>query len=1014
MTARSICRGGRSSSGACRCRRRRSATFDSELAEVFFEALRARVARLNLHLACIAARTCTTSSRSRFKAFARALRQAVEIDPRAIGARPPRESSDGRDARRPRSDPGDRFARRQGRAPAPGPLRRRNRLPAKRRRCSLPAGRSASGDCTSSTSRARAAAAPFRARRWRWSCARSRAGPGRRRRPIARQQSMLTWSSEPNASCSEPRRSRIPSSSRRAARGVPGPDHRRGRRQERLRRERRLARSVGAPRRRCGPGLLELADRGGALHGHRPRRNGGRAEHGRHGAPRARDVGAGHRERRRGHTRAPARPRPLRARHEGPEHRRRHRRARAARRSASRWNSRATAVAALGGRRPKLSARRATCACCPARLRERSGDAPSTARTSSSISTAAASSCRTTASSKAKEELERALRMQPRDVEGQGLLGVVYFRLGMYPRAIEISERLSRDLSGRGHPQGSTSRSVTSRRASQAARDMLEEVIRASPITPEPGAISGSCFERLGEVQNAPQAAFEHAGQPHLARRMQRLLEESRLTSPRAATRRATRCAARPRMRSGARMHPRDLPFLHAEAQPGRTTTPGRWRAVEPGTRSLPPLDVDLRSWAASALPFRSVPEPAEHRVAGSPGIDARGRGPVAATASIVAERPSSPRGAGRSAPRARLPDGRGRTPDGLVFITLQDEFAVRTERLRALSPHGQGIKPSPLKRRLRGRDSDEPFGGTGSTWTLLEGAGLLLLEPRGIASSRSVELGGEFMYLRETRLVGFDGSSRYENGRLPAAEPAPVPMVQFAGRGVLVVEAHHALRALAVTADCPLTVKLLPSWAGRDACSLRRRRPPSRPRTARASSSSTATAPCWWTTRDGALGRPRLGDRARGRTPSPPSLSEGRRAQPAQPAHVRRASRSSRSCSCCSTAARRRIACGRRSSTPRRRITDLLDGYLARQDERRQRAREIPRSARRQAARDGVAHLHGADGPHPRVGRGAAPGARDRRHRRCAASPAARASSSRPATTARARRRCRWSASCA
>ena len=31
----------------------------------------------------------------------------------------------------------------------------------------------------------------------------------------------------------------------------------------------------------------------------------------------------------------------------------------------------------------------------------------------------------------AKEELERALKLQPRDSEGQGLLGVVYFRLGM-------------------------------------------------------------------------------------------------------------------------------------------------------------------------------------------------------------------------------------------------------------------------------------------------------------------------------------------------------------------------------------------------------------------------------------------------------------------------------------------------------------------------------------------------------------------------------------------------------
>src|SRR5690606_8493740 len=44
----------------------------------------------------------------------------------------------------------------------------------------------------------------------------------------------------------------------------------------------------------------------------------------------------------------------------------------------------------------------------------------------------------------AREELERAINLQPRDVEGQGLLGVVYFRLGLYPRAIQIYEDIIR------------------------------------------------------------------------------------------------------------------------------------------------------------------------------------------------------------------------------------------------------------------------------------------------------------------------------------------------------------------------------------------------------------------------------------------------------------------------------------------------------------------------------------------------------------------------------------------
>src|SRR5579859_7003035 len=43
----------------------------------------------------------------------------------------------------------------------------------------------------------------------------------------------------------------------------------------------------------------------------------------------------------------------------------------------------------------------------------------------------------------AKEELEFALTMQPLDAKGQDLLAAVYFRLGLYPRAIQIYESLA-------------------------------------------------------------------------------------------------------------------------------------------------------------------------------------------------------------------------------------------------------------------------------------------------------------------------------------------------------------------------------------------------------------------------------------------------------------------------------------------------------------------------------------------------------------------------------------------
>ena len=44
----------------------------------------------------------------------------------------------------------------------------------------------------------------------------------------------------------------------------------------------------------------------------------------------------------------------------------------------------------------------------------------------------------------AKEALERAIARQPEDPKGQDLLAGVYFRLGVYPRAIEIWSRLVR------------------------------------------------------------------------------------------------------------------------------------------------------------------------------------------------------------------------------------------------------------------------------------------------------------------------------------------------------------------------------------------------------------------------------------------------------------------------------------------------------------------------------------------------------------------------------------------
>jgi imidazoleglycerol-phosphate dehydratase len=58
--------------------------FDTELAEVFFEAF-ARSAQANLHVHLVAGQNLHHIIEISFKALARALREATELDPRVVG-----------------------------------------------------------------------------------------------------------------------------------------------------------------------------------------------------------------------------------------------------------------------------------------------------------------------------------------------------------------------------------------------------------------------------------------------------------------------------------------------------------------------------------------------------------------------------------------------------------------------------------------------------------------------------------------------------------------------------------------------------------------------------------------------------------------------------------------------------------------------------------------------------------------------------------------------------------------
>ncbi|HKO53634.1 MAG TPA: tetratricopeptide repeat protein [Polyangiaceae bacterium] len=400
--------------------------------------------------------------------------------------------------------------------------------------------------------------------------------------------------------------------------------------------------------------------------------------------------------------------------------------------------------------------------------------------------------------SEAKEELELALRVQPQDIEGQGLLGVVYFRLGLYPRAQGIYQDIIRVRPEEISPRVNLALCYLKTGQSQLARESLEEVTARVPDHVRAWGYLGLVHERLGDFEKA-RSAFERAGQPHLVRRMAQLIEQtapSRHSDP--PERAEIRAAAADAVQE---LETDEAGFSRASAETdqGLMARTGLWRAVEPGE------EVPSERTRRSSLPGRfgpavpAIPEPVELTRASLlpavsngalPSIRAQILGPEPV---VAASRRSA-------------------------LIEVTTTWAVRGDAVRGLLAHRAAFTNTPLLRRMRGRDLSEPLGGPGSPWVLLSGAGQILVGAAPERELSALELGGTFVYVRESCLVGYAGTAQHENGRLPTGGGEPVSMVQITGRGTVLIESRKPPRVLEVTENQKLAVRAddVVGWIGR------------------------------------------------------------------------------------------------------------------------------------------------------------------------------------------------------
>jgi Flp pilus assembly protein TadD/uncharacterized protein (AIM24 family) len=428
----------------------------------------------------------------------------------------------------------------------------------------------------------------------------------------------------------------------------------------------------------------------------------------------------------------------------------------------------------------------------------------------------------------AKEELEQALTLQPRDPKGQDLLAVVYFRIGLYPRAIQIYEQLKRDNPRDPSLKLNLALSYLKTGQPQAARAELEDVVRLHPSHKRAWGYLGLAYERLADLTKAV-SAFERAGHAQMARRVAERLaakgENGELREIGARKKAQQQGDAEIRGAAAAAFEELDageISFSLAEPATGSQQA-GLWRAVEPGaTAAVAERHAEESGWTVPPS-AEAVASMRAEEIAGAPGDGA------------ATPLPSPPGIPGRHAipmplthlaraTRLVFPESAGVRvqPSGVVLVRTTGSsqgggrpFAARVESVRV---HAGAVAAEALPRRTRGKSTGESFGGIGSPIASLAGTGELVLAPRPSYKVVPFAMAEETVTVREDVLLGFElAALTYESGKLALGDGESAHVVQLRGTGAVVIEILEQMHSIDVHDGRPILVRResLIGWTG-------------------------------------------------------------------------------------------------------------------------------------------------------------------------------------------------------
>jgi uncharacterized protein (AIM24 family) len=451
----------------------------------------------------------------------------------------------------------------------------------------------------------------------------------------------------------------------------------------------------------------------------------------------------------------------------------------------------------------------------------------------------------------AKAELEHALSLQPSDPKGQDLLGIVYFRLGLYPRAIAIFERLIQLHPEALEPRINLALSYLKTGQPSQARFELERVVELNPGHSRAWGYLGLAFQRLGDYERAGYA-FSAGGHDGMARRLVELsmtAAASLSLRPPSPPPEGPREVAATALPDGdgevTTFRQSDLERLRGQRASQHDTVAAPPMPSNAPSMNLPPLAlsrqptgtwaaVETAGHAAIAPPPPRLPQingPTTTPFGSEPSVAALNAGASlgAHSAHFAAGPPSAPMRSASTGPRKASVVARekllvfprdlriGLHTSGVVLVQATSGFAARLESVRSLS-YAAGYGTSQLLRRTRGRTGDEPLGGTASPIVEITGKGEIVLGPARGRRLEPIQIEEDPFYLREDAVAGFETSVAYENGRIAVGDGEAIGMVQLRGPGTVVAQLPEGTTALEIIEPRATAVRavLVLGWIGR------------------------------------------------------------------------------------------------------------------------------------------------------------------------------------------------------